>query len=522
MNRRIWKLLQLNVIYTNGKVTANKKGKTQSINSAFYTMLGSYPLIFGLALFSGVMTYEQWKLMPELFFYQTGNILLMAFGLIIFYSFSTFFKSRDFEQYLYYPYTKTEVFYGKTFAIFFMYSPFLFLAGAFGFSFGLATGGVISAIVQTLLSVALALLAFFFTISFVFYVGTHRFLKKFGTILMGGGMVVFLSTIFLFSTTIGTALGNSASGETGGTLYQSTIGQIPVLNTYYQIIQTQPLLLLVLAIGVSGLCVGNFILLRKRALNKYLQNVFSDTNVKKRVKTSYKKKTPQKALWQHNVNIVTANKQYILMFIYLQVIPIVALIFPIIGLGDVLRELLQSLNGMAIIMLSGIGIVALSFMYTISENLYSLERENLDYMLSLPLTKKGVFQSKQRFSLIVTMVPVIVYSVVIGIVLQVSALNFIILIASTITFNYIYQMYYLLQDEKNPNVNWSSEMDLLQGGMQSFLRVIRFYGLSILFVVSGVVFFFTTAFWFVEVICIIALYSVLLYLLYRYKRKHHL
>lgn len=517
MNKRLWKLLQLNVIYTNGKVTSNKKGRTQSMNSAFYTMLASYPIVFGLALFAGFITYWQWKAVPEVFFYQTGNMLLMTFGLIMFYSFSTFFKSRDFEQYLYYPFTKSEVFYGKAFAIFFMFSPFLFLVGALGFSFGLATGGVVAAIVQFILSIALGFLSFLLTISFVFYIGTQRVLKKFSTIFMGVGMVLFLVTMIIFSGTLGSSIENSSE-----VLFQSKIAQMPILSTYYQVIQTQPLTLLILVVLVGVLCICFFNLLKHRAMHKYLQNVFSDTNVKKNVKISYTKKSPQTALRRHNINIITANKQYVLMFIYLQIVPIVALVLPALGLSSVLQEPLQSLHGMALVMLCGIGFVGMSFMYTISENLYSLERENLDYMLSLPLTRRRIFQSKQRLALTVTTLPLVFYVAVVGIALHMHILNFIALFISVIVFNYIYQVYYLLRDEKSPNVNWSSEMDLLQGGMQTFLRVVRFYGLIILFAVMAVVFFFTTSFWWMEVICIIVFYGILLYLLQRYKRNRHL
>lgn len=521
MNKRLWKLLQLNVIYTNGKVAANKRGRTQSLNMAFYTMLASLPFSLVLALFLGFVTYFQWKLVPELFFVQSGNMMLMTFGLTMFYSFSTFFKSRDFEQYLYYPYTKTEVFYGKLFAIFFMFSAFLLLIGAFGFSFGLATGGIVAAILQFVVSVMLGLFSFLLTVSFVFYVGTHQFLKKFGSILMGFGMIVFLLTMVIFSMSSGMLVGNSAAGGEEA-LFQSNIEQIPVLNTYYHVVQTQPLLLLLMIGFVSALCVGLFLLIRRRALSKYLQNVFSDATKTKKVKMNFKQKSPEKALMQHNINIVTSNKQYVLMYIYIQVIPVVAFIFPILGFGGFGGDVFQTPSGVAVFMLFGVALVAMSNMYAISENLYSLERENLDYMLSLPLSRKRIFKSKQRFALAVTMMPLITYTVVLSFVLQVHIVNAIVMLISVMIFNYIYQTYYLLRDEKSPNVNWSSEMDLLQGGMQTFLRVMRFYGMIILFVILNTVFFFTTQFWIIESVIVFIFYSVLLYLLYRYKQRRYL
>ncbi|MGL4663003.1 MAG: hypothetical protein ACRCV7_04930 [Culicoidibacterales bacterium] len=520
MNKRLWKLLQLNVIYASAKNVANKKGKVSSLNASFYGMLASYPVVLLIAIFVSFVSFSSFKLMPELFFIQAGNMLLMTFGVILFYSFSTFFKSRDFEQYLYYPFTKVEVFYGKLFAVLFVYSSFLFILGGLGFSFGLATGGLIAAICQMLLNVALGLLTFFLTMGLVFYIGTHKVLKKMSSFLLGVGLVIFVITMFIFSAGAGAL--TTADPDRLHTKMGSNINGIPVINTYYELTKSQPLVLLVFFVITICLCVGVFYLLKKRAMSSYLQNVFSDDKPKKNSKISYKVHSLKKALLSHNMKLVTANKQYGFMLIYMQIMPCLMVLLPLLGLSSIGVEKFQSIEMLAFYTLLGAILVFISNVFTVSENLYSLERENLDYILALPITRRGVFREKQRLALILTTVPLILYCVAIYAILQLTIVNFLVLLVSAVFFNFMYQTYYLLSDEKNPNVIWSSEMDLLQGGMRTFIRMIRIYGLIFLFTILMAASFFLTQYWMIELLIVLILYAVLCYFLIKYQAKRKL
>lgn len=522
MSSRLWKLLQLNVLYTNGKVVSNKMGKTSSLNTAFYMQTASFLVVLLLGLFLGFTMFPMWNSLPEMFFFQTGNMLLMCVGLMMFYSFSTLFKSRDFEQYLYYPYTKVEVFYGKLASIFFMFAPFLLLIGAIGFSFGLAIGGFGVALLQTAVSLGLGILCFLLTVGVVFYIGTHRILKKLSSVLLGVGMVIFLGTLLIFSGSTGFITGQRIDDDGSIQAVQSNITNIPIASQYYEVMTKQPFMLLVVLGIVVVLCWGIFLLLKKRALHNYLQNVLNDTSTKKDTKVTYKSSAIGKALFSHNMKIVTANKQYVMMMCYMQLMPIFMIVIPLFGVKEALNIEFQAINTLSLSMLIGVAQVLVLNLYTVSENLYSLERENLDYMLALPLTRKRIFQEKQRFTLLVTTLPFIVYSVILLFILKMGVLQFVVLLLSSLGFNYLYQLYCLLADEKHPNVNWSSEMDLLQGGMQTFMRVIRYYGVLIAMTICIALSLFTMDYWYVGFILLIIVFLSILWLLRRYQGKRNL
>lgn len=511
MSKRLWKLLQINVIYANGKNGVNKKGRSQSINASFYMLLSSYPVLLLLALFYGVMTFPTWKVLPELFFFQLLNLVFMSAGLTMFYSFSTFFKSRDFEQYLYYPFAKIEVFYGKLFAVFIMFSPFLLISGALGFSFGFAVSGFLAAILQLITNVLLGILSLLLTVIFVFYIGTHKTLQKLSTFLLATGFVVFTGSLALLSMT-------STFTVSENQPLQSNISNMPPLDAYYRMIQQQPLLLCVLILIVMLLCYMLFTFLKNKAAKLYLQTFTAEEMTRKK-EISYQKKSLKQTLFGHNFNLLFANKQYAFMLVFMMFVPIFFLVGPIIGwYGKSLSQVEYS----ALFALSGVAVVLLVYIYPPSEHLYSLERENLEYIYALPLTKKLIFDEKKRFALIITTIPVLIYIVLISVLFQIGIINFLVFTISGVTFNYMYQVVYLLQDEKSPNIHWSTEMDLLQGGMQTFLRILRYYGMIIGFIISFFLLVLTTSIWMIELIFIIVAYIVLIYVFKKYQLKRKL
>lgn len=512
MSKRLWKLIQLNVVYANGNSAVNKKGKTQSLNAAFSVVLLGYPLILVMSIALGYVLFPVWKVMPELFFTQIVNFLAMAFGLTLFYSFSTFFKSRDFEHYLYYPFTKNEVFYGKLFAILTVFSPFVLLTGAIGFSFGLAINGIIAGILQMLLNIALGSVVFLLTVLFVFFIGTHDKLKKMSTFLLGLGFGIFMLSIMFVSMSGSMSGGMMSSLE--GTI-QSNIENMPVLNTYYQMMQSAPFFILVMTGVLLGVCYCIFTLLKKQVAKKYLQNISQEVSIKKKSVT-YSAKKISKTLFQHNFNLIASNKQYLMMLGFMMIVFSFVLAGPIIGLRNLN---LSGIEYAPLLMMVGIFLVILVFLYPVSEHLYSLERENLEYIYALPLTRKQVFEEKRRFALSISMIPLTLYIGVISFTLNIGLFNTFVFAISTIIFNYLYQTYYLLQDEKSPNLNWATEMDLLQGGMQTFIRVLRYYGMIILFFILFAIFFFTTQFWWVEVILLIIAYGLVFYFFKKYQTK---
>lgn len=518
MNKRIWNLLQLVVVYTNGKNGVNKRGKTASLKASFYTMLASYSMVIILTVFLTLVSLATWKVLPEYYFLQIATMLIMSVGLTLFYSFSTFFKSRDFEQYLYYPYTKTEVFYGKLFAIFIMFSPAIFFMVAFGLGFGLVVGSVAGAIFQVILNVMLSILVFLITAGIVFYIGTHPVLKKISTFLLTFGLILFIASIVFLSIANRFLISVNEQGEITA---NSQIEGMPVIRDYYQILQAQPWMLIIFSLVVVSLCYGVFLLLKRRAMSSYLKNILSDA-VKTNSKIDYKVKKLNKTLFHHNKTLILANKQYVILLIMTMLLPLFILVAPVLGFAGQEITLLTSVESLALFSVLGMFFVAATYLYPVSESLYSLERENMDYMLALPLTRKRIYRAKKSFALILTTPMLLVLIGFMVIFLRINLINVLVLFISTMICNYIYQTYYLLHDEKSPNIHWASEMDLLQGGIQTFVRLIRYYGTYLLGALVLVLFFFTTQFWLVETLLVFAMYGALIWRIKTVEKTRHL
>lgn len=515
MSKRIWKLLLLNMVYGNPKSVVSKKGTTSSLNRKALGLLASYPILAALALLLAWQGYATFQLVPIMYYFQTLSFTLIGIGLTLFYSYSTFFQSRDFEHYLYYPFTKGEVFYGKVFTNFIMFSPIFVFAGAASFSFGLLQGGIVPAIMQTLMSIAILLASFVFNMMIVFYIGTNKKTQKFSSILLGIGLLILIGGSMAIGLSAGLLMG--VNSETATVSFN--IPALNFLNVYTDMLKENSLLLIIPILILTLLSFAILYALNRRAMVRYVDaglNVAS----KKKGEVTFLVTGIKKAMFKHNWNLISVNKQYLSMIAMMTFMPILYFTGAFFAVGEEVHKVAQAIDSAALFFIGGAVLIMLIGLYPISENLYSLERENLEYMIALPLSRKFIYRQKQRFAIIVTSIPIVIYSIILVIALHASILNISIFFVSAMLFNGMYQTYFLIQDNKAPNVNWSTEMDLLQGGLKTFTRVVRMYGVLILGVALIVFFAFMRDLWLPQLILIIVLYMVGIYLCYRREKKY--
>lgn len=505
----------MNFVYANPRSAVSKKGKAVSLKRQGLMTIVMLPAIIVVSALMSWYYYGMMKQMPEMYYIQFFSLTLVSIGLTFFYSFSTFFQTRDFEQYQYYPYTKGEVFLAKLVTNLLMFSPGLILVGALSLSFGLGQGGILTGMIQMFAGIIFVLLLFVLGMGVVFYVGTQKYLQKYSTYFLGIGLCTLVLGAMIFGGSVG-GISGASIGSNGEIVSVNIIGE-EYLHQYTKMLKEAPwiaaLLSLLLLLLMSSLAFYFY----KVSAKRYITLGVQEQRVTK-AKTSYAPNSLKKAMFKHNWNIVSVNKQYISLTLATQFLPMLILL-PVLFLDTEVSELLRKPEMSAMFLLAGGLLVFLTNMFVISEHLYSLERENLDYMIALPLSRTFIYREKKRFGLMISTIPLLLYAIVIQSVLKLNPLNIVCFLGGTLMVNYLYQTYYLIQDYKMPNINWSSEMDLLQGGMRTFVRLLRFYGLIFISVMLIVTFVFTVAYWIAQILVLLMLCGVAYYFIQQAETK---
>lgn len=462
--RKLASLLGVSLLYTNPQYTdqARRKGKSgkkliQAIVMQYVLLALIFTVLYGFMLFT-----VDFSKMPGFFTMYVGlfGLLAMSQGVSVIYN--VFFESKDLEAYLPLPFRQSEIFVSKILAVTLTVVPYVLpLFVLFSLTAWQAGNWLVFSIVSGLLAFVLLLGILLFICSLIVLGLTRTKVFQKHKKLMTTGLMV-LTTVLSIAGILFMQLSNI---EQGIEVLDRT-PFIPLLPVHWAI--TNPFS----QSGLLGwgLLIGLFMILAFTIKIFFLPRLYEQLMTVSTLETFKKKKqkigqtTPQ-LLRSYNWQLIKEPGVAMQIFSSSVIIPIVMLI----SFGSVLNQIAG--GGMLPNRLVGVVFVSGVFLAYLScnqasfvANLISLDRENYDFICTLPLSKKAYL--KEKF-LIGFLIQVIISGGTIlaaSLFLKLSLLLTISGVLGATLGSFVMSVIYFARDYRLLLTNWTSVTQLFQRG----------------------------------------------------------
>lgn len=470
--RKLASLLGVSLLYTNPQYTdqARRKGKSgkkliQAIVMQYVLLALIFTVLYGFMLFT-----VDFSKMPGFFTMYVGlfGLLAMSQGVSVIYN--VFFESKDLEAYLPLPFRQSEIFVSKILAVTLTVVPYVLpLFVLFSLTAWQAGNWLVFSIVSGLLAFVLLLGILLFICSLIVLGLTRTKVFQKHKKLMTTGLMV-LTTVLSIAGILFMQLSNI---EQGIEVLDRT-PFIPLLPVHWAI--TNPFS----QSGLLGwgLLIGLFMILAFTIKIFFLPRLYEQLMTVSTLETFKKKKqkigqtTPQ-LLRSYNWQLIKEPGVAMQIFSSSVIIPIVMLI----SFGSVLNQIAG--GGMLPNRLVGVLFVSGVFLAYLScnqasfvANLISLDRENYDFICTLPLSKKAYL--KEKF-LIGFLIQVIISGGTIlaaSLFLKLSLLLTISGVLGATLGSFVMSVIYFARDYRLLLTNWTSVTQLFQRGGGTILMSI--------------------------------------------------
>lgn len=478
MNKKNFKtLFNVNLLYANPQYTAQLRKKGKKGKKLFRGLLNQYLLlavVFVVAYSSMFFTVDLSNY-PGYFTMYMALFALMAFAQSVSVIYNVFYESKDLEDYLPLPFKQGEVFFAK----------FSIVALTI-FPFALPTLGIfIVTTVRAGLPLPLALLwslflfIVFFALIFTLYLlavssltQTKIFLKHkniFSTLMMllsTGGMIVGILYI------------NQSSNNYDEHGMRVLVDR-PKLAPFYPFFKmaTEPLGLfsiLSLLFAFVLLAFLLYLIVTFIVPKFYLQSHVTVVQKRKSRKKGDKRSLSQQ-LFSYNVNLIK-DPTLMMQFFTSSVILPICFAFPLAFSGALnLGNLSWKYAGVALM-------VGAMFAYLGTGNtslvsvMISLDRENFDFIKSLPLSLKKYLQIKFWFATAFQGLLTGILMLVCGAFLKLPPLLIVTLILGNLLATLLCAWFYFYRDYRLLTLNWTNITQLFSRGGGNMVRMLTLMG----------------------------------------------
>ena len=474
--RKLASLLGVSLLYTNPQYTdqARRKGKSgkkliQAIVMQYVMLALIFTVLYGFMLFT-----VDFSKMPGFFTMYVGlfGLLAMSQGVSVIYN--VFFESKDLEAYLPLPFRQSEIFVSKILAVTLTVVPYVLpLFVLFSLTAWQAGNWLVFSIVSGLLAFVLLLGILLFICSLIVLGLTRTKVFQKHKKLMTTGLMVLTTVLSIVGILFMQFSGNTSNIEQGIEVLDRT-PFIPLLPVHWAI--TNPFS----QSGLLGwgLLIGLFMILAFTIKIFFLPRLYEQLMNVSTLETFKKKKqkigqtTPQ-LLRSYNWQLIKEPGVAMQIFSSSVIIPIVMLI----SFGSVLNQIAGS--GMLPNRLVGVVFVSGVFLAYLScnqasfvANFISLDRENYDFICTLPLSKKAYL--KEKF-LIGFLIQVIISGGTIlaaSLFLKLSLLLTIFGVLGATLGSFVMSLIYFARDYRLLLTNWTSVTQLFQRGGGTILMSI--------------------------------------------------
>lgn len=491
MNRqKLGALIRTSLRYANPQYTekARKKGKsgvklTRSLVLQFVFLAALFTVLYG-----GILFLTDFSRMPGYFTMYVGlfGILALSQGISVIYN--VFFESKDLGAYLPLPFQQAEIFLSKILVVMLTVVPFVLpLLVLFALTAWQSGNMIVLAAVLGIVGFLLFLGVMLFLCALIVLGLTRTKLFQKHKKLMTTGLMVLSTGIAVVGVLVMQNSGHVDYSEASEALPDRG-ALVPFLPVYWAMnrpFSLQGLLGWAILIGVFlilALVIKVFFLPK---LYEQLTEISTAQAVVKR-----KRKDGQslnQLLRAYNLQLIKDPNLAMQVLSSSVMMPLVMLI----SSGGAVRSTLT--DGLPA-QLAGVAFAAgllLSFLSSnptsFVANIISLDRENYDFINTLPISKKDYLKQKFLVGYLIQAVIAILMAVVGGVMFKLSPLLIISLILGTLVGSFVMSLFYFARDHRLLLTNWTSVTQLFQRGGGTWLMVIvMFLGIFLGFIAIGV------------------------------------
>lgn len=474
-------LLRTALLYTNPQYTdqARRKGKsgkklTQAIVMQYVLLAVIFTGIYGAILFS-----VDFSKMPGYFTLYIGlfGLLAMSQGISVIYN--VFFESKDLEAYLPLPFRQAEIFLSKILAVTLTVVPYVLpLLVLFGLTAWQAGNGVFLAILLAFVAFLLILGITLFTCSLIVLGLTRTKVFQKHKKLMTTGLMLF-STILAIVGVLFMQLSDN-NVETSLVMADRSV-ILPLFPIHWAIATPwtrQGVLGWILLVGLFILlafCIKTFFLPR---LYEQLMTISTTETFKKRKRKIGQ--TTQQLLRSYNWQLIKEPSIAMQVLSSSLVIPIVMLV----SFGGVINQFASdeiSNRFVGVVFVAGLFIAYLSCnQNSFVANLISLDRENYDFIRTLPISRKAYLKEKFSIGFLIQVIMTTGTIIVASFFLKLSLLLLVSGIMGAILGSFVMSTIYFARDYRLLLTNWTSITQLFQrGGGNMLMGILMMIGMIV-------------------------------------------
>lgn len=496
MNKqRLMALIRTSLLYTNPQYTEQSRVKGKSGEKLIRGIVLQYVfvgLIFTL-LYGGMLFSVDFSKLPGYFTLYVGlfGLLTLSQGISVIYN--VFFESKDLGAYLPLPFRQGEIFLAKILVVTLTVIPYILPL-------------LVLFVLTAWQSNRLVILAFILgMLGFVLFLGIVLFLSA--LIVLGLTRMKFfqthkklMTTGLMFFTTILAVVGilfmqlsdTTEYSETSLTLIdRSEI--IPFSPIHWAL--NQPFSL---KVGLGwGLLIAIFVLLALLIKIFFLPRLYEQLMAISTTETFQKRKrktnqTIKQLLREYNLQLIKEPNIAMQVLTSSVVLPVVMLI----SSGTALKGLMGtgiSNHFIGVVFIVGIFVAYMSCHSTsFVANLISLDRENYDFIQTLPLSKKDYLKQKFFIGFVIQGSITGMIMLVGGIYVKLSLLLLIVGLIGAFLGSLVMSMIYFARDYRLLMTNWTSVTQLFQrGGGTMLMGILMMGGLFLGLILIGAYAFLT-------------------------------
>lgn len=478
-------LFKVNLLYANPQATVQLRKKGKTGNKIYRSILMQYVLmgIFFTFIYGIIMVAIDFSKYPGFFTFYAALFSVMTFSQGVSILYNVFYDSKDLKDYLPLPFQQKDVFLAKFLIVALTLLPFLLPVFVL---FVLTTvRSSLSLLIGLPLSVILFILFFFLCcgISTVLVSGltqTQIFMKHKN----------IMTTLMMLIPAIGMAFGIMYINQKQSNIYDGTLSDQAIIYPFlpFHVVLTDLFSVngFVSLAGILLACGLLIIVLKQWVIPSFYRLALGEESQavsQKQTKTKPAKKQTYdglpKQLLRYNINLIKNPTLLMQVLTSTLVMPMI-LAFPTI-FGGLINLSSISNKFWVIAFLAGMFLALFTINSTsIISLIISLDRENLYFVRSLPISMKAYMKVKFKFAYMFQVILTSIVTLALALILHLPLLLVLFAVLGTWYGCFVGGMYYFNRDFRLLSLNWTNVSQLFTRGGGNFAMVFSMFGTLIL------------------------------------------
>ncbi|MGX6977697.1 ABC transporter [Vagococcus elongatus] len=468
-------LLKVNFLYVNPQYTTSSRKKKKTGNQIVKNVVLQYLLlsvffvfVYGLSMFT--VDFSQF---PGYFTYYIALFSLMSFSQVFTSIFNIFFQSKDLASYQPLPFNLNQIFIAKFAVVAYTTLPFLLPILALFFLVGWQSNIfiLINIIVSLIAFLGLFTLLFELCVICVFGITRSNFYKNNQKIV--SSILMLIPTVLVV---VAVLFLNFDTGTTSAEMVDR--GIIPFIYPLYAVVTNPFSLSSVLILAAIVLLIAGLFRLISLWIVPSLYDITTVNHKKKRSTKKRKSHASLKEVLIHYNRGLINDPTLIMQSLSSTIImPMVMIISGVVGAQGMLKLSNLSLDYAGVFFFTGI-VFSLMTVNGASfvANLISLDRENFNFIRSLPISMKTYLSNKFWFGYLIQVGLNILVILLACIFLRPPVLLIICILAGNIIGAFFISQHYFYRDFRLLELQWTNVSQLFSRGGGNFALMFSIFG----------------------------------------------